>query len=120
VGAKDRAKRLEQATRSDLSSFELSSGATYYHVASGELYLYCYDCIGKHPDSWPEVPELLRKVLEAKDPRVALEQVMSPAISDIFPYDAEVLVTERRLEPTSIVAGHDPSEAGQADEDLSE
>jgi hypothetical protein len=111
VGAnKDRARRLEREARGDLASFQLQDDSTYYYAPSGEVYLHCYACIGKSPHDWPEVPELLAKVLEAKNVAAALEQIMSPAVSDIFPFDRDVLVAERRLVPRSIVAGRDLEE----------
>jgi hypothetical protein len=123
VGAKDRARRLEQAIRSELSSFELQDGRTYYASESyAEVYLHCFRCLeAGNPDSWPAPPELLLKVCEARDPAAALEEVGSKAIDDIFPFDPEIIVTERRLEPRSIVAGRDPyDQASLGCEDLSE
>ncbi len=121
MGAKDRARRLEQAIRSELSSFQLLNGRTYFYSQQsyGELYMFCYDCLeAGNPSDWPEPPELLVKVLEARDPAAALQQVWSKALDDIFPFDPEVIVNERRLEPRSLVVGRDPYD--QVVEDLSE
>jgi hypothetical protein len=128
VGAKDRARRLEQAIRSELSSFQLRDGSRYYYSPGGELFLFCYDCLGAgNPPDWPEPPEVLVKLCEAKDVRVAFEAVMgakggastdSFAYDDIFPYSPEILVNERRLEPRSLIAGRDVHD--QVVEDLSE
>jgi hypothetical protein len=118
MGLKDRARRLEQEARSALASFELIDGSVHYFTTGGELYLFCYDCIGKSPDEWPTPPTMLLKVLEARDPAAALQEVGSKAVGDIFPYDREVLINERRLEPRAIVEGEDPYE--QVIEDLCE
>jgi hypothetical protein len=115
MGLRDRAKRLEQEARDDLASFELLDSSRYYFVPGGELYMFCYDCIGENPPDWPEPPELLKKVCEARDPAVALEEVWSKAIADIFPFSREVLINERRLEPRSIVEGKGPYEQGTED-----
>jgi hypothetical protein len=129
VGAKDRARRLEQAIRSELSGFPLLDGRTHFYSeeSHGALYLFFYDCLeAGNPDSWPEPPEVLLKLCEAKDVRVAFEAVMGGSPSgatgsflydDIFPYDAEVLINERRLEPRSVVAGRN---LGEEVPDLSE
>jgi hypothetical protein len=119
MGLKDRARRLEQEARGELKSFELLDGSRYYFVPGGELYLFCFACLeAGNPPSWPAPPELLLRVMEARDPAAALQQVWSKALDDIFPFDPEVIVNERRLEPRSLVVGRDPYD--QVVEDLSE
>jgi hypothetical protein len=113
-------KRLEHAARGDVASFELLDGSRYYFDPAGsELFLHWIECgTAGNPDKWPEPPERVRKVCEAKDPEKALESIMGEGSWDMLPYNAEVLITERRLEPVSLVAGRDVWD--QEVEDLSE
>jgi hypothetical protein len=71
-----------------------------------------------NPDKWPEPPEVLVKVCEARDPASALAAVHGGRSWDMLPYDREIMITERRLEPISLVAGRDAND--QMVEDLSE
>jgi len=119
VGLRNWAKRLQRASRSDLDSFALLDGSRYYHPAGGEVYMHCWHCLeAGHPDRWPEPPEVILKVIEAKDVGAALQSIMTPAIEGIFPYDRDVLITERRLVPRALVEGEDPYE--HVIDDLSE
>jgi len=107
-------KKMERVARGDLPSFELLDGSRYYYAPSGELYIFCYDSVGKNPSDWPEPPEVLLKMCEARDPGAAFELIMGGnsstdyLYSDIFPFSQGILINERRLEPRSIVAGRDP------------
>jgi hypothetical protein len=121
MGLRGWLKRLEREARGEMVSFELLDGRRYYHdPTAGELFLHFYECAtGGNPDTWPEAPEVIRKVTEARDPQAALESVSLPgSYFDIFPYDPEVLVRERRIVPRSLVAGRDVYD--QEVEDLSE
>ena len=122
MGLRNWLRRLERGASEELESFTLLDGSTYHydpHRGYQELYLFCADCLkAGNPDSWPEPPELLLRVCEARDPAAALEQVWTPAVGDLFPFDRHVLVNERRLEPRSVVAGRDVRD--QEVEDLSE
>jgi hypothetical protein len=71
-----------------------------------------------NPDKWPEPPEAVRRVIEARDPQAALESIRGGASWDTIPYDAEALTTERVIRPRSLVAGRDVYD--QEVEDLSE
>jgi hypothetical protein len=116
VGLRNWAKRLERESRGDLDSFELLDGSRYYFPAGGEVYMHCWRCFeAGYPDNWPEPPEVLSKVLEARDPSEALQSIWTPAVGDIFPYDREALVNERKLVPRSLVEGEDPYERSPAD-----
>jgi hypothetical protein len=119
MGLRNWLRKLERGSSSgagdDLVSFPLQNGERYYHAPGPEIFLHCYDCIGKNPHDWPPSPEALTKIAEARDPVGAFESIMggSPttddfAYFDIFPYSPEILVNERRLEPRSLVAGRDP------------
>ena len=62
------------------------------------LFLHWYAClIAGNPDRWPEPPEVCKKLTETRDP-AAGERLINTA-GRFFPYDPEVLATERRLVP---------------------
>ena len=113
-------KRLERGARGDLASFELLDGSRYYFdAASWETFLHWSACIrAGNPPNWPEPPEVLHKLCEAKDVERALELVKGEGQYLLIPYDPEVLINERRLEPRSLVTGRDVYD--QELEDLSE
>ena len=103
-------KKLERASREDLASFELLDASRYYYdPTSWELFMHWHDCaVQDTAHDWPEAPEVIRKLCEAKDPEAALEQVMSTAGFGGLVYDPEVLITERRLEPRGLISRYDP------------
>jgi hypothetical protein len=104
-------KRLEHAARGNLASFELLDGSSYYFdPGSWSLFLHWYECItAGSAHNWPEPPEVMRKVCEAKDPQLALEQVMADSGTfSYLVYDPEVISTERRLEPRGLITRYDP------------
>lgn len=103
-------KRLEHAARGELASFELLDGSRYYFdPASPELFMHWYEC-GKagSAHNWPEPPEVLRKLTEAKDVERAIELVRGEGSWDFLVYDIEVLIGERTLEPRGLVSRYDP------------
>ena len=108
MGLRGWIKRLERDSRENLESFVLMDGSRYYYdPASSELFLHCYEClIAGNPENWPEPPEVCKKLTEAKDPEAAAVQV-ADSLGKFIPYDPEILITERRLEPVSLVAGRD-------------
>jgi hypothetical protein len=103
-------KRLERASREDFASFELLDGSRYYFdPASAELFLHWYECIRSgSAHHWPQAPEVLRKLTEAKDVERATELVRGEGSWDFLVYDIEVLVAERTLEPRGLVSRCDP------------
>ena len=111
-------KRLERDAREDLESFELLDGSTYYYdrlETYKELFLHAYDVLVGETDKWPELPEIYRKVVEAKDPAAVLEllrpenpQVSLVNVEELF--DTDVLVNERRLVPLTHAPVEDLSE----------
>lgn len=106
-------KRLERASREDLESFELLDGSRYYlDPLSWEIFAHWSECIGKSAHTWPEPPEILRKVCEAKDVEQAIELVHGGGSFSFLVYDPDILITERRLEPRPLVSRYDP-EAGK-------
>lgn len=103
-------KRLEHAARGELASFELLDRSRYYFdPASPELFMHWYEC-GKagSAHNWPDPPEVMRKLVQAKDVERAIELVRGEGSWDFFVYDIEVLVAERRLEPRGLVSCYDP------------
>ncbi len=119
MGLRGWIKRLERDARGDLASFELLDGSRYYYdTASPVVFMHWYDCLGRNPPDWPEPPEVLKKLCEARDPAGALKDVVGEGTDDFFPYNKEILISERRLEPRSLVVGRDPYD--QVVEDLSE
>ena len=110
MGLRSWVKRVEHAARGDLASFELLDGSFYYYdPTSWELFMYWHDCaVQDTAHDWPEAPEVIRKLCEAKDPEGALEQVMSTAGFGGLVYDPEVLIAERRLVPRGLISRFDP------------
>jgi hypothetical protein len=110
MGLRNWLKKLERGAREDLVTFPLEDGTRYYYAPGPAIFLFCYDCIGKNPHDWPEPPEVLTKITEARDPAAAFAEVMGGSTDsfiydDIFPYNPEVLVDERRLVPRSLDPG---------------
>jgi len=107
MGLRGRLKRLERTARGELESFELLDGSRYYHNPQTlELFLHWVECVtAGNPDKWPEPPEAVRKVTEAKDPEAALERISGGA--EWIPYDRVALIREREIRPRSLVAGRD-------------
>jgi hypothetical protein len=104
-------KRLEHAAKGDLAGFELLDGARYYFdPTSRELFLHWYECIkAGSAHNWPEPPEVLHKLTEAKDVERAVELVRAEGVWDFLVYDTEVLISERKLVPRSLVSRYDPA-----------
>jgi hypothetical protein len=102
-------RRLENAARGHLESFELLDGSRYYFdPTSWELFNHWYECIGADSaHNWPEPPESVKKLCEAKDVAQAIEKVRSEGWNCLV-YDAEVLINERRLEPRGLVSKYNP------------
>jgi hypothetical protein len=121
LGFRDKLRRLEQAARGHLESFELEDGShCYYDPASAEVFLHSMDCLRAQGDggtTFPEPPETVRAITRARDRAAALEQVYGSGSFVIFPYDTEVLVERGELVPCSMVVGR---ELGERLPDLSE
>src|SRR5215211_2342150 len=109
LGLRSWVKRVEHAARGNLASFELLDGSRYYYdPASWELFMHWYECLGEtSTHNWPEAPEVIRKLCEAKDPQAALDAVMEEQRTfGTFAYDPDILVNERRLEPWGLVGSY--------------
>jgi hypothetical protein len=70
VGLRRWLKRLERGSRENRASFALMDGSRYYYdPATWEVFLHWHECsTAGNPENWPEPPEVLRKLTEAKDP----------------------------------------------------
>ena len=108
MGLRGWVKRLEHAARGDLESFELLDGSRYYFdPTSWELFDHYYKCgTAGSVHYWPEPPEVVRKLTQAKDVARAIDKVRGEGWSFLV-YDEEVLITERRLEPRPLVTRRD-------------
>jgi hypothetical protein len=108
-------KRLERDARGEMASFELLDGSRYYYDrASRDVFLHWAECIlAGSAHNWPEPPEVVRKLCEAKDVRRALQELTDPESLGTsgwgcFVYEPEILINERRLEPRGLVTSRDP------------
>ena len=119
MGLRRRLKKIEHAARGNLTSFELLDGTRYYYnPQTFVLFSHWMACTkAGNPDTWPEPPEAVRAVAEAKDPEAALESISGGA-AEWLPYDREALLRDREIRPRSLVAGRDAYD--QDVEDLSE
>ena len=89
-----------------MASFDRLDGSTfYYNPQSLDLFMHWSDCLrAGNPDKWPEPPEAVRAVAEARDPEAALESISGGA-EWCIPYDLEAMVREREIRPRSLIAG---------------
>jgi hypothetical protein len=109
MGFRNWVRRLERASREDLESFELESGSRFYFdPASPELFLHWTQCARTSADRWPEPPEVVRKLCEARDVEEAGRKVRGEGGFSFFVYDVDILVAERRLEPRPLASRYDP------------
>src|SRR5215204_2671463 len=100
-------KRLERRAREDLESFELLDGSIYYYdrlETYKELFLHAYDVQLGDAHKWPEPPEILSKMCEARDVAAVLKRFRPEDPQCAFVnlaelYDTDALVRERRLMP---------------------
>jgi hypothetical protein len=110
MGTRDKLRRLENALRGQLKSFELLDGSRfYYDPTSGERFLFWCECLrADSAHEWPEPPEVYKKLTEAKYPERALDEIHGRGPFSTFVYNPEVLINERRLEPRGLVTYRDP------------
>ena len=110
-------RHLERDARGDLESFELQDGSTYFYdrlEVAKELFLYANDVQLGRAENWDKLPEVLRKVCEARDPAAVLKR-FEPKIPQAFfdpaeVFDTDALIRERRLIPISYEPPEDLSE----------
>ena len=98
-------KRLERAIRGSPPA-ELRMAHYYFDTVLTPLSPRGVTTGSAH--NWPPAPEIMHKVCEARDPEVALAQVMESAAFSSLVYDPEVIITERRLESRGLVSRYDP------------
>jgi len=95
-------KRLEHGARDGLGSFVLEDGSRhYFDPTSGEIFLHGCACIraGADGEPFPDPPETIRALCQARDRAAAVEQVAGA--SSIFPYGKQTLVERGVLVPAS-------------------
>jgi hypothetical protein len=116
MGFRQKLERLRKSAEGELESFELLDGSRYFFdPLSPELFLHFCNCAAAgSAHNWPEPPEQVRKLCEAKNPKAALEQIYPEGPGSFYSlvYDPEVLIGERRLEPRGLVAERD-AETGE-------
>jgi hypothetical protein len=109
VGLREQLRRLKGELYGELDSFELLDGNRYYYdPASFEVFLFYCECLKTNAHNWPEPPEVVRKLTEAKAVEEAVIQVFGRGPFSFLVYDPEILVRERRLAPRSLVSEYDP------------
>src|SRR5215212_6039571 len=107
-------RRLENALRGNLESFELLDGSHYYYDPA-EAYKQSFLCAyGLQLGQVGEAPELYQKLCQAKNPAAVLER-LEPESAEAFVnvaemYDRDALVNERRLIPLVAEEPEDLSE----------
>jgi hypothetical protein len=99
---KNKIRRLERAARGGLASFELEDGGLYWYDPEMflEVFHFYLECLASSAHDWPDPPEPVKMVLQARDVEAAIPQVFGA----FLPYDRETLVKERRLVPRSLVS----------------
>jgi hypothetical protein len=104
---KNKIRRLERAARGSLASFELLDGSTYWYDPEVflEVFHFYLECLASSAHDWPDPPEPVKMVLQAKDVEAAIPQVFG----SFLPFDRELLVKERRLVPRALVSSFDPA-----------
>jgi hypothetical protein len=112
-----RIKKIERASREDLASFELLDGSRYFYdplEVAKALFLHGLACLTADAASeWPVLPEIYARMLEARDPAGVLGRFFPSdelAWFTELPYDRDVLISERRLEPVPTEPIEDLSE----------
>jgi hypothetical protein len=109
VGLREQLRRLKGELYGELDSFELLDGSRYYYdPASFEVFLFYCECLKTSAHNWPEPPEVVRKLTEAKNVEEAVVQVFGTGPFSFLVYNPDILVRERRLVPRSLVSEYDP------------
>jgi hypothetical protein len=100
---------LERMAQEHVRSFELADGTRYYFdPTSWDLFMHWTECArAGNARNWPEPPEVVRKLTEAKDVAQAIEKVRGEGWNCLV-YGEETLMRERRLKPRPLVSRYDP------------
>jgi hypothetical protein len=120
VSLRNKLRNLEREAREDLASFILKDGSRYYfNPTSAEIFLHSMACLRAQGECepFPEPPETVKAIANARDRRAALNQLYPGGSFGVFPYEVEALVKRGELVPRSLVAGR---ELGEPLPDLSE
>ena len=108
MGLKGKLGKLQKAMRGNLESFELRDGSRYYFdpeeafVTTFRFFTDCMDATWKR-EPYPDPPQLLKMVVDAKDREEALSRVMNGGSH--LPLDRSALVERGELLPRSLIAG---------------
>jgi hypothetical protein len=109
MGLREQLKRLKREVHGELESFELLDGSRYcYDPTSFDVFLFFCECLKASAHNWPEPPEVVRKLTEAKAVEEAVVQVFGTGPFSFLVYNPDILVRERRLVPRSLVSEYDP------------
>jgi hypothetical protein len=108
-------KRLEHAARGDLERFELLDGSQYFYNATEvhkQLFIHACDL---QLGGQPELPEVLTKICEARNPAAVLERFRPERPEQAFVdlgacYNIDALVNDRSLVPYEVDPPQDLSE----------
>jgi hypothetical protein len=110
MGLRDQLRGLKRGLRGNLESFLLEDGTRYWFDPAGpELFLHTVACLAAQGDgvNFPEPPETLRAVAQARHREAALNQVLGGASFVLFPYELESLVERGALIPRSLIDGYE-------------
>jgi hypothetical protein len=110
MGLRDQLRRLRHEMRGNMDSFLLEDGSRYYFDPMGtELIEHIFDCCHCQAEGvpFPEPPELIRAVAQARDRRGALHQVAGGGALGLFPYLVEPLIERGEIVPRSLVEGRE-------------
>ncbi len=107
---KDQLRGLKRDLRDNLESFPLEDGTRYwFDPSSPELFLHTVGCLSAQGDGlpFPEPPETLKAVAQARHRESALNQVLGGASFILIPYEHEALVEYGQLIPRSLIDGYE-------------
>ena len=124
MGLRGKLRRLEDAARGEIESFELRDGSRFYYdylELAKEMFLHSLKCLSADTvQEWPAPLQIHVKLLEAKEPAAVLASLDPPGGPQFasHPYDRGALISERRLVPLYTGPVEDLSEpvGGGADE----
>ncbi len=116
MALRDKFRRLENAMRGRLSSFELANGSRHFYEPGevwSEVFKHGSDCMRADykGEARPEPPEILKAVARAKDRRAAVERLYAPGTHPFIAYETDVLVERGEFEPRSFLAGKNYEES---------
>ncbi len=107
MGLKGKLAALKKSMHGELDFFDLADGSRYYFDPNEKFFItfkFFTDCLhAEHKrETYPEPPELIKKVADAKDRCEALSRVMGE--TSHLPLDAEALIVRGELVPRCLRA----------------